>query len=225
VPTTTAALLLSEIRDQLQDTDPTAYRWSDSVLLTYLSAGERECAALRPEASATLVLHTVSDTDAHREIPDDGNSLIDVVCNVASDGKSRGGTIRMGDIRVLDAMDPNWRVTPGTNRSADGYYDLFIFDDREPWAFYLYPRPIAGKNVFILYSQDPPELLATTQTLTVTPHYNNAVIEWALFRALSREGRYTPKFEVALKHLENFATFLKLSKDEARELVKREGGS
>jgi hypothetical protein len=215
-----ASALISTIRDQLQDTDAGAYRWSDATLLRYLSEGEREVVSWRADANTIEALHVVSNTNPRRACPADSISLVTVVCNATSDN-SRGGAIRRILADILDAVDPKWRsATAPTSRDADAFYDGYVHDPREPNVFWLYPRPQSGQNVYLTYVQQPAQLTLTSSDMNINQQYHVAVTEWALFRALSSEGRYSQP-AIGKQHFELFASTLKLNQQEYRTLVRR----
>lgn len=205
-----ASAILSVARDVLQDTDATAYRWSDAELLRYLSAGQRQICFFRPDANTIEVIHTVSDTNSRRVIPADGFKFIKVVCNIDT-SNNRSSRVQNIQQDVLDSIEPNWRGAAPTAPDSNNYYSAYVFDPRDRLAFWLYPRPTSGRNVYILYAQTPGDVATTASNLTLTSDFDNALIEFVLYRALQKEGRYARPSEHANMHYDNFLKALGLN--------------
>jgi hypothetical protein len=219
---TVASVLIAEIRDVLQDTDATAYRWSDVSLLRYMSSAQKQIVSLRSEANTVQVTHTVADAIARRSIPTDGVSLVKVVANLDHLGVI-SSTITRVQSNVLDAFNPDWRYTVQASPDVDRYYSSYTFDKREPQYFFLYPRAASGYNVVISYVKTPAVLSTTSDTLELSASYDAPVIEYMLWRALSVEGaksdsRGNPATH-AKQHFDNFAVLLQLSEKETSSIV------
>lgn len=213
-----ASLLLNQIRDVLQDSDATAYRWSDATLLRYLSGAQRFIVSVRPRANTVTEVHTVADTVPRRTLPANAASFVQTVSNVSAAGGNYTTPVQRTTIAVLDAVDPEWRFAAPTAPDPDRHYSAYANDPLDPKAFWLYPRPAAGRNVFITYAQLPPDVASAGATLTLGAEYDEPMIEFVLYRALSSEGRYARPDDGA-KHLNNFATLLGLSAKETRGLM------
>jgi hypothetical protein len=216
------------MRDALQDTDSGGYRWADAELLRYLSEAQRAIVGLAPEANTIGYHHVISDAIPRRITPADSLELVTVECNSASDG-TRGGSIRRINADVLDAIDPNWRITitAPAARPTNGFYDGYVFDPRTPNFFWLYPRAYNGQDCWIEYVQTPTQLAAISDSLTLLPHYHAAMIEWGMWRAIMKEGRYTRPASggsyTAKSHFDTFAALLGLTNKEYRALERASG--
>jgi hypothetical protein len=206
----TAAAIISVVRDLLQDTDATAYRWTDAELLRYLSAGQRQVCFFRPDANTIEVIHTVSDSNPRRTIPADGFKFIKVVCNIDTGG-NRSSRVQNIQQDVLDSIEPNWRGLAATAPDSNNYYSAYVFDPRDRLAFWLYPKPTSGRNVYILYAQTPGEVATTATNLTLTSDFDNALIEFVMYRALQKEGRYARPSDHSNAHYDNFLRALGLN--------------
>jgi len=215
-----ASLLLSEIRDQLQDTDPAAYRWTDATLLRYMSSAQRLIVSLRADANTIELLHTIADATPRRLLPADAVSLVTAVANVEPGTSARTTTVQRTQLDVLDAVDPEWRFTAPTLPDPARYFSAYAHDPAEPRVFWLYPRPADGTRVYVTYAQLPPVIATAGDALTLGDRYNAPVIEYTLWRALSTEGRYARPGDTAKVHLDTFAQLLGLSAAEYKGVVK-----
>lgn len=217
----TAATILTTVRDLLVDTEPTGYRWSNAELLRYLNAAQRQIVFFRPDANAVEVVHSVADTNPLRSIPTDGFKFIKVVCNISQNG-DRGGRVQLVQVDVLDSLEPEWRRNVSTTASIDNFYSNYVFDPRQRKNFWLYPRPVAGRNVYILYAATPTDVAATTSNMTLSAAFDSAMVEYVLFRALSKEGRYAHPSDHAMKHWNNFLQMLGVNAQAYDALVDEE---
>lgn len=213
-----ASVLIATIRDQLHDTIET-YRWSDAELLRYLSLGQKQIVCYVPEANAVETVHTISDTSAKRTIPDDGVQFIKVVANAStSTGNAPTGAVTYVEQDQLDRWEPDWRTNaPDPTPSLSNYYQHYSFDRREPLAFWLYPRPTSGTCVRLLYAATPAELSAKTDHLTLKPVFDPALIDYALYRALAKDGRFKDPAK-AHAHLASFFDALGIKRKNFKEL-------
>lgn len=221
---TAASVILGEVRNLLQDTDASAYRWSDVELVGYLNTGQKLVAVFRPESCAVEAVHTVTDTDPRRTIPADGIKFISVTGNQTAGG-ARSSSVSPVAMDIIDALDETWRTTAPQSPDVDNYYSGYYHDPREPTVFWLYPRPTTGQNVYILYAKHPTVLTSAGEDLTVRPQYDPALVEFTMYKALSKEGRYTQGGLRGKEHLDAFILFLKLGGSEVRRLEAMLGAS
>lgn len=206
----TAAAIINVVRDLLNDTDNTAYRWSDAELLRYISAGQRQIVSFRPDANTVETTHTVADTNPRRVIPTDGFKFVKVVCNIAQNG-DRSSRVQNIQQDVMDSIEPNWRGNTPAAPDADNYYSAYVYDPRDRKAFWLYPRPAVGRNVYILYAATPVDVTGTATTLTLSSDFDNALIEYVMYRALMKDGRYTRPSDHVQTHWNAFVQALGLN--------------
>ena len=59
-----------------------------------------------------------------------------------------------------------------------------------PKNFFVTPPAIAGTKVQAAYAAIPPEVTATTDTLDIALEYIDAVVNYACFRAKSKDSEY-----------------------------------
>ncbi len=182
--------LIDEVRRIIHDEDVTSFRWSDAELIDYLNAGQRQIVVLIPEAN---ILETVHDTGtalvARQLLPAGGIKFIKATTNYADDGITRQGTIRYVEKDALDTYEPTWEYV--TNK-ADGanYFEHFVHDRKEPKVFYVYPAPAASnKRLGIIFSANPAEITAGVDTMSLSDEYNESLVMYTVYRALTKESR------------------------------------
>ncbi len=194
--------ILTRSSDILQDT--THVRWPMDELLRYLNDGRREIAIVRPDLYAkvsvvTLLLGTKQD------IPTDGARFIDAIRNVLPVGNTAGRAVRIVEREVLDAQRPDWHnETPGEVKH-------FMYDERTPKVFYVYPPAAAGNKLEIAYSQTPQEILManiSSEQLTAEDIYAGALVDYVCYRAFSKDAEYAGNAARAQSHYQQFMNAL-----------------
>ena len=201
----TAQSVIKRCVETLQD--PTSIRWPVAELVRYLNDGQREVVLHRPDAmrkSAAVAL--VAGT--RQTIPSDGLKLIDIVRNT-------GGTkraVRQVNREILDAQTPGWHGLAGATEILH-----FMFDARDPTAFYVYPPAGASSSVEILYAASPADMTepasgalygAVTGNISIPDIYGNALQDYILFRAYAKDSEYAGNAARAQNHYTVFANSL-----------------
>jgi hypothetical protein len=185
-----AAILLS---------DGTNVRWTVAELLGWLNDSQRQITLIRPDASVvTANITLVAGTK--QAIPSTGLRLIDVIRNMGVGGATPGRSVRLVDREVLDAQSPDWHSS-----TAAASIKHFIFDQRNPKTFYVFPPADAtSPTVEALYSVAPAEVAAAGNTITLDDIYQNPILDWMLYRAFSKDSEYARNHELAMRHLAAF---------------------
>ncbi len=199
----TAQDVLTRAGDIVQD--QTNVRWPIAELLRYLNDGRREVAIARPDLYATIATVALA-AGTKQEIPADGSRLLDVVRNINGDD-SPGKATRIVEREVLDAQRPDWHT------EASAVTKHFMFDERYPRIFYVYPPAAAAAKLELAYSRTPTEILeaniASTQ-LTEEDIYTGALVDYVCYRAFSKDAEYAGNLQRAQAHYQQFANALGL---------------
>ena len=183
-----AQALIRRVVETLQDT--TSIRWPVAELVRYLNDGQREIIVHRPDAMVTNAsLALIAGTK--QSLPTNGAKLIDVVRNSAGNKRA----IRMCAREILDAQSPGWHNLSGVNEIVH-----FMFDPRDPKVFYVYPPAAAsGASVDLVYSALPTDIAepaagtdfgAVTGNISVPDIYSNALQDYVLYRAYTKDSQY-----------------------------------
>ena len=183
-----AQALIRRVVETLQDT--TSIRWPVAELVRYLNDGQREIIVHRPDAMVTNASLTLT-AGTKQSLPSNGAKLIDVVRN--SSGSKRA--IRMCAREILDAQSPGWHNLSGVTEIVH-----FMFDPRDPKVFYVYPpAQSAGASVDLVYSALPTDIAepaagtdysAVSGAISVPDIYSNALQDYVLYRAYTKDSQY-----------------------------------
>jgi hypothetical protein len=204
--------IIDEVRPIIHD-ETVSYRWSDANLLDYVNAGIRQIVTLIPEANVTESVETISNNIARQTLPTGGIKFIKASRNYADNGTTPEGAIRYVEKDVLDTYDPDWEYD--TTLKADGanFFENYAHDPREPKIYFLFPcQAAANKKVAIVYSMIPTALTVTTATYPLADEYLNAIIQYVIYRALTKESRDTIPDEYRQELWGNFLAALGLQR-------------
>ena len=205
-------MLASDIIDRarivLQDTE--SARWADAELLKWINDGQRAIVVVRPDAS-TLNTTINLTTGTKQAIPADGIRLMDVVRNILANNGA-GRAVRYVDREVLDSHDPSWHMS-----TAAVTVKQYVYDNRDPKNFYVYPPAAAGAKLEIIYSKNPTDVAAAGSTLALEDIYAEPLLNYVLFRAYSKDAEYGANAGLSDKYFGIFQALLgiKSRKDSA----------
>jgi hypothetical protein len=197
MPLTAAAILSRAARLIV---DETGVRWTQAELLDYLNDCRREMCLARPDlyaAPSNLALVT----GTRQTLPADGTRLIDVVRNVAT-----GRSIRPTEREILDAENPVWHsVTPSSTITA------YLYDERFPRTFYVYPPAVSGTEVELIYAQTPADIAigAIGNAIPAAEDlYSGAMVDYVCYRAFSKDVEVSGNGDRALLHYKQFSSIV-----------------
>jgi len=191
--------VIDRIQVTLQDT--TGIRWPVvNELVLFINDAQREIALLKPDATAvnttiTLVAGTKQD------IPAAGNRLLRVVRNMSAASNGTGArSIRLVSREILDAQTPSWHDPSVSGDAAHtNIVKHYVYDEQNPRNFYVYPGVSGNSYVEIVYSANP-ATVAQNGNLGVPDIFANAIADYALFRAYTKDAEYAGNNQRASTH-------------------------
>ena len=193
--------------DTLQDN--TSVRWPVAELVRYLNDGQREIVLHRPDAGlASATISCVAGTK--QSIPPNGAKLIEVVRNAKPGGTFRA--VRLINKELLEAQIPNWHTMTPQDEILH-----FMYDVRDPKAFYVYPPATTNARLDITYSAYPADIAeppdgstytAVTGNISVPDIYANALQDYILYRAYTKDSEYAGNAQRAQAHYAAFVNAL-----------------
>lgn len=198
----TAANVLQRASDIIQD--QTNVRWPEAELLRYLNDGRREVAIVRPDLYAKTDVVTLA-AGTRQSLPADGSRFIDATRNMGgtSPNFTPGRAVRIVEREILDAQKPDWHTEAGT-----GTIQHFMFDERNPKVFYVYPPALSTAKLEVTYSQSPVEITVTSTELVNEDIYAGALVDYVCYRAFSKDSEYAGNAQRAVVHYQQFANSL-----------------
>jgi hypothetical protein len=188
--TVKVAAIVSRVKALLQDDD--LVRWGALELQYWLNDGYRELVNLRPDAN-TIQGEYVCSAGARQVLTSsfpNATRLISISHNTAATSNKYG--VQMVSKSSLETQRRGWRAeTPSVN--IEGY----MFDARTPREFEVYPPAAAAARLWALYVEVPAahtlsaEQLtneSTAETIRVDDSFANALVDYILYRAYSKDG-------------------------------------
>ena len=202
--------------------DNTSIRWPLREFVRYLNDGQREIVLYRPDAMATHANITcVAGT--RQSIPGTGTKLIEVIRNNQSG--SGGRAIRKVDREILDNGQSGWHTQAGVAEILH-----FMYDVRDPKTFYVFPPATTEAKLDIVYSSNPTDIATPADgaslptdtasdftgispavilgAISVPDIYANALVDYMLYRAYSKDADYAGNAARAQAHYAAFANSL-----------------
>ena len=189
--------------ETLQDT--TSVRWPVSELVRYLNDGQREVVLYRPDSMVTNATLTCA-AGTKQSLPANGSKLIEVIRNAAATSAKK--PVRMINREILDAQTPGWHNIAG---SVDILH--FMYDPRDPRTFYVYPPATTSAQLDIVYAAYPTDIVepadgslytAVTGNISLPDIYGNAILDYILYRAYTKDSEYDGNIQRAQAHYAAF---------------------
>jgi hypothetical protein len=198
--------------------DPTSIRWPVDELVRFLNDGQREVVMARPDAinvTATMTLAAGTRQDL-----DSGGlaiaplKLLEITRNLAATSTKQA--VRMTTRSWLDAQVPGWHSIASSVNILH-----YMFDQRDPKTFYVYPPATVLAQVEVNYSGYPTAITepgegslytAVTGALTVPDIHANALLDYVMYRAYSKDASYAGNAQRAASHYQAFAGALGLER-------------
>lgn len=185
--------------------DQTNVRWTAPEIIRYANDGQRDIAMYRPDAITTdAVLTTVAGSK--QTLPSGATKLIHITRN-----GSTGRVVTPIKREMLDASTPLWHNT--TQAATILHY---MYDERDPLHYYVYPPSNGSATLQGVYANVPTDittpssdfLAGVSGNISVGDIFVNALLDYTLFRAYSKDSDDIGNMERAAKHYALYANAL-----------------
>lgn len=204
----TAQSIIQRAVGVLQDT--TSVRWPVNELVRWLNDGQREVVTYRPDAlntttTMTLVAGTRQNLGSAALTPAP-SKLLEITRNMAA--TSTKGAVRLVAREILDSQTPGWHNLTGTVNVLN-----YMFDPRDPKTFYVYPPATTLAQLEVMYSAYPIDVAApgdgaafgdVTGNIALPDIYANALLDFILYRAYTKDSEYAGNLARAQGHYAAF---------------------
>lgn len=186
----------ADARKMLVDAD--GVTWDDPFILAAINAGVSDIISHKPRANTvTGLLDLVAG--AFQTLPATAIALVDIICNAGADGATLGRAITRTTAERMDAASPSWRSATG---SAVKH---FIYDERNPSAYEVWPGPTGATKVKARTCNHPTALTALGDAVPLDASYRNALVEFVLFRCYARDAENSLQSALATAHYAAYA--------------------
>ncbi len=167
--------------------------WTADQILEWINDALRQLVAVRPDAITRTSSITLTASETRQSIT--GRRLIDVTRNMGVNGTTIGNNIRKVNMQAKDAFEPGWHAATPAAAVEEWMYE----PDKDPTVFFVSP-PVHASTVVqveVVEAIDPTALTDVSDNLPTKDVYSPALINWVLYRCLSRDSEKTPNYSRA----------------------------
>ena len=172
-----------------------AVRWPAAEALRWINNGQREIVNKTPRANSKTGRVAITNTDTRQDLASLGITtavqLIDILRNVNSGGTPTRAITKRDRIWLDDQLS-GWHAT-----TPAAYAVHWMYDDRDPLAFFIYPPLINGNKLDVVYAGAPVDLANAASAIDLPDIYANALEFFILFSFYSKDTIYTKSPEMA----------------------------
>lgn len=201
---TTLKSVLENVVGMLEDDGMTT--WTAQDLVRYVNDGQKDMVVRRPDLFVHSTDHNLVDGWRQR-IPADGVKLMEVHANAVDAHRACTPAKRS----MLDAQMPKWRAMTPTRE-----VDHFMFDERDPASFDVFPPAALGAVLSIDYVRRPAAMTVPgpgtkiddiSGNVNVPDEMSVALQHYVAFRCFA-EGSEDGNAQAAKNHISIYADIL-----------------
>ena len=186
--------VVNRVASLLQDVSHV--RWTSQSLTDYIN--EAQLAIVKKVPSSNITIADVTLVEGTQQtLPAGGIQLVNILRN--KPGGSPGKSIRWVDMEVQDATDPDWHTATATVP-----VDEYMYDPQDPYVFWVSPPQTATPTDVELKYSTVPTVVNIGDNIALKDEYINALVEFMLHRAYSRDAEYAGENGRAAVHLTQF---------------------
>jgi hypothetical protein len=199
----TATKVVTDARIILNDV--TGTRWGDVEMLSWVNAGRRDMALLKPSVwNQTAKRQVTLGAGCYQTFPSlglsDASALIDVLNNVNADN-SVAGVIRNTTRVQLDNFRPNWKTETGS------VVQNWFKDEASHYAFWVYPA-VSGGKIDVNVSVAPTDLSALSEQCVPLDVMATTLMHYVLYRAYAKDAETAQNAALSQSYLQLFTAAL-----------------
>jgi hypothetical protein len=190
---------LKSVRTTLQETTTDGIRWTVAELVDYLNQSYDWLIGVAPEAfTDNSPFECVAGT--RQQLPDFSVRLIDVTRNL--EGSMRA--INLIGRERIDRLIPDWH-----SHNASKEQQHFVYDERDPKWFYVYPPAQEGSLIELVSAMLPnsrhtkKDYDENVVTIHVNERYTQALKEYILFLCFDKDSEESYNMALAQTHLKS----------------------
>lgn len=170
-------------------------RWPVDELIRWINDAQREIIGYRPDLGATTEMVSLQ-AGAKQDLKGSPTSAIRIIEVTRN---ANGDAIRITQMENLTAYNPGWASAP-----QSGTIKNYMFNEATPTVFWVYPPATAGTQVEVSYLKMPTAIVNAGDTLSIPDTFFNPVLDYVLFRAMSKDAEAGSLSQRALNHLNTF---------------------
>jgi hypothetical protein len=122
----------------------------------------------------------------------------------AASGGTGKRAVRLVSRDILDSQTPDWHDPSVSGDAAHtNIVKHYVYDEQNPRNFYVYPGVSGSSHVEIVYSANP-ATVTQSGDLSIPDIFANAVADYTLFRAYTKDAEYAGNNQRASTHYNLF---------------------
>ena len=186
----TAKSIIDKASNQLFDIPN--IKWSRAELLGWVNVAQRLIVIMQPSSTNTISIVPLV-AGSRQSLPAHAWLLLDILRNyTAATGGAPGRAVRVVSRKLLDTFDPDWHSATATKSVMN-----YLFDKQDQTAFFVYPPNNGTGFLEVNYSTIPFDLTAETDVISVPDAYEDAILNYVMFRACSKQADFAPGMQLA----------------------------
>jgi hypothetical protein len=134
--------VINDVRDAVQDTNSSNYRYSDAQITRAVNQIIKRMALLRPDLFSNIITYTCT-AGSLQTLPTDSYRLMDIFQVVG------GNNVNEVNREAIDLLSATWQS--GTQGVAQDW----MRHVRNPNIFFVYPPSLSGQQLILEYCQAP----------------------------------------------------------------------
>ena len=184
--------------------DVAAVRWDEPEWLDWFNDGRRELAIARPTEFARR-LAVALERGTLQSLPAEAFQLLRVDCNLVSQSpRTPGRAVTQVDHMVINTMHPRWQE--GEVFPFEGQAKHYVYNQSEPGTFYVFPGNDGTGTIELSAAVLPNDATAVGEAIGVRDVFANALLDYMLYRAFSKDADHPGNAERATTHYSMFAS-------------------
>ena len=186
----------------MQLNDVERVRWTERMLLQYLTDAMRQTVLHRPDAAAVVKVAKLMPGQSRQRIPEGTVMLLKAVRNCNAAGTKFGRPLTL---TTREAMDACWPI------AADAYSNeifQYAFVQQTPQYFWVYPMPGNSAYLELECAADIDEVESLDDVLALSSIWAEPLREYVLYRAFSLNAASQADHARAQNHLQQFYLLL-----------------
>jgi hypothetical protein len=178
--------LINRAKYVADETEVTGVQWTNLEWLGWLNDAALEVSIRVPRANPVTTTVTTTAGASKQTLPPGGIMLLEIT-RCLTGGKQR---IKRLSRQTLDDVIPAW--ADDTSTSQDILF--YVYDERIPKQYFLYPTPATGTQIEICYSAITSDIVlaaydgSVTTAFQLADEYTAAALDFMLFRAFSKDS-------------------------------------
>jgi hypothetical protein len=173
----------AEIILQDEDSDQTNRRWTEAEMLGWTLDSEEQIALLKTD-SYPVVEAVALSAGSQQSLPTKGVQLMDVLCNMGTNGTTRGNVVSVVEKKLMNAINPGWMSDTATAVVTHVIYD----SKRAPKLYWVYPQS-DGTNYLEIISGKLPDNGSNviSDDIMMPDEYGNAMLHYLVAMCFAKD--------------------------------------